>query len=76
MKDGVDGIAVSFTSDEVERLANFQAFGFLPELLARFTRFVPFDALDAATLMDILRSSVLDRLTREQADLAAPDGRP
>jgi ATP-dependent Clp protease ATP-binding subunit ClpX len=60
-----DGIAVSFTSDEVERLANFQAFGFLPELLARFTRFVPFDALDAATLMDILRSSVLDRLTRE-----------
>jgi ATP-dependent Clp protease ATP-binding subunit ClpX len=60
-----DGIAVSFTSDEVERLANFQAFGFVPELLARFTRFVPFDALDAATLMDILRSSVLDRLTRE-----------
>jgi ATP-dependent Clp protease ATP-binding subunit ClpX len=60
-----DGIAVSFTSDEVERLANFQAFGFLPELLARFTRFVPFDALDAATLMDILRSSVIDRLTRE-----------
>jgi len=35
------------------------------ELLARFTRFVPFEALDAATLMDILRSSVLDRLTRE-----------
>ena len=62
---GGDGIAVGFTSDEVERLANFQAFGFLPELLARFTRFVPFDALDAATLMDILRSSVLDRLIRE-----------
>ncbi|HET6150686.1 MAG TPA: AAA family ATPase [Polyangia bacterium] len=63
-----DGIAVSFTSEEVERLANFQAFGFLPELLARFTRFVPFEALDAATLMDILRSSVLDRLTREFED--------
>jgi ATP-dependent Clp protease ATP-binding subunit ClpX len=60
-----DGIAVSFTSEEVERLANFQAFGFLPELLARFTRFVPFEALDAATLMDILRNSVIDRLTRE-----------
>jgi ATP-dependent Clp protease ATP-binding subunit ClpX len=63
-----DGIAVSFTSEEVERLANFQAFGFLPELLARFTRFVPFDALDAATLMDILRSNVIDRLTREFED--------
>jgi ATP-dependent Clp protease ATP-binding subunit ClpX len=63
-----DGIAVSFTTEEVEQLANFQAFGFLPELLARFTRFVPFAALDAATLTDILRSSVLDRLTREFED--------
>jgi ATP-dependent Clp protease ATP-binding subunit ClpX len=63
-----DKIAVSFTSEEVEHLANFQAFGFLPELLARFTRFVPFAALDASTLMDILRSSVLDRLTREFED--------
>jgi ATP-dependent Clp protease ATP-binding subunit ClpX len=63
-----DAIAVSFTSEEVERLANFQAFGFLPELLARFTRFVPFDALDAGTLMDILRSNVIDRLTREFED--------
>jgi ATP-dependent Clp protease ATP-binding subunit ClpX len=64
----VDGIAVGFTSEEVEHLANFQAFGFLPELLARFTRFVPFDALNAATLMDILRSGVIDRLTREFED--------
>jgi ATP-dependent Clp protease ATP-binding subunit ClpX len=63
-----DGIAVSFTAEEVEQLANFQAFGFLPELLARFTRFVPFAALDEGTLMDILRSGVLDRLTREFED--------
>jgi len=47
---------------------HFQAFGFLPELLARFTRFVPFEALDATTLMDILRSSVIERLTREFED--------
>jgi ATP-dependent Clp protease ATP-binding subunit ClpX len=63
-----DGIAVSFTSEEVEQLANFQAFGFLPELLARFNRFVPFEALDAKTLMDILRTSVIDRLAREFED--------
>src|SRR5881394_3250256 len=62
------GIAVSFTSAEVEDLANFQTFGFLPELLARFGRFVPFEALDAATLMDILRSNVVDRLVREFED--------
>lgn len=63
-----DGIAVSFTTEEVEQIANFQAFGFLPELLARFSRFVPFAALDAATLMDILCSNVIDKLTREFED--------
>lgn len=63
-----DGIAVSFTTEEVEDMGNFQAFGFLPELLARFGRFVPFTALDAATLMDILRTNVVDKLTREFED--------
>jgi ATP-dependent Clp protease ATP-binding subunit ClpX len=65
---GTDGIAVSFTRDEVETLANFQAFGFLPELLARFGRFVPFEALDAATLLDILRTNVVERVRREFED--------
>jgi ATP-dependent Clp protease ATP-binding subunit ClpX len=63
-----DGIAISFTAEEVEHVANFQAYGFLPELLARFSRFVPFDALDEGTLMDILRTNVVDRLTREFED--------
>jgi ATP-dependent Clp protease ATP-binding subunit ClpX len=63
-----DRIAVSFTAEEVEQLANFQAFGFLPELLARFSRFVPFEALDAGTLMEILRANVIDKLIREFED--------
>jgi ATP-dependent Clp protease ATP-binding subunit ClpX len=60
-----DAVAVSYAPEEVEQVANFQAYGFLPELLARFSRFVPFQALDAATLTDILKSNVIDRLTRE-----------
>src|SRR5690349_24584315 len=32
-----DAIAVDFTADQVENVANFQAYGFLPELVARFT---------------------------------------
>src|SRR5678815_935433 len=60
-----DAIAVDFTSDQVENVANFQAYGFLPELVARFTRVVPFKALDASTLKDILRSDVVQRMTRE-----------
>ncbi|HEY0709517.1 MAG TPA: AAA family ATPase [Polyangia bacterium] len=63
-----DAIAVSFTASEVEQVGNFQAYGFLPELLARFSRFVPFEALDADTLMEILSSNVLDRLVREFED--------
>jgi ATP-dependent Clp protease ATP-binding subunit ClpX len=63
-----DAIAVSFTTDEVENIANFQAYGFLPELMARFTRIVPFRALDQGTLKDILRGNVIDRLTREFED--------
>jgi ATP-dependent Clp protease ATP-binding subunit ClpX len=61
----VDAIAVDFTNDEVESIANFQAYGFLPELIARFTRVVPFRALSAATLKDILRSDVIERMTSE-----------
>src|SRR5215468_3819462 len=67
-KGATDAIAVSFTAEEVENIANFQAYGFLPELMARFTRVVPFKALDASTLKDILQNNVIDRLTREFED--------
>ena len=55
-RGGGDAIAVSFTAEEVENIANFQAYGFLPELMARFTRVVPFKALDAGTLKEILQN--------------------
>jgi ATP-dependent Clp protease ATP-binding subunit ClpX len=60
-----DAIAVDFTADQVENVANFQAYGFLPELVARFTRVVPFKALDAGTLKDILKTDVIARMARE-----------
>jgi ATP-dependent Clp protease ATP-binding subunit ClpX len=60
-----DAIAVDFSAEQVENVANFQAYGFLPELVARFTRVVPFRALDAGTLKDILKSDVILRMTRE-----------
>jgi ATP-dependent Clp protease ATP-binding subunit ClpX len=65
---GQDAIAISLTPEEVENIANFQAYGFLPELMARFTRMVPFKALESTTLKDILRGNVIDRLTREFED--------
>jgi ATP-dependent Clp protease ATP-binding subunit ClpX len=60
-----EAIAVDLSAEQVESVANFQAYGFLPELVARFTRVVPFRALDAGTLKDILRSDVIQRMTRE-----------
>jgi ATP-dependent Clp protease ATP-binding subunit ClpX len=60
-----DAIAVDFSAEQVENVANFQAYGFLPELVARFTRVVPFRALDASTLKDILRTDVVSRMARE-----------
>jgi ATP-dependent Clp protease ATP-binding subunit ClpX len=67
-RTGLDAIAVSFSAEEVENIANFQAYGFLPELMARFTRVVPFQALDAGTLKEILQNNVIERLTREFDD--------
>jgi ATP-dependent Clp protease ATP-binding subunit ClpX len=62
-----EAIAVGFSAEQVESVANFQAYGFLPELIARFTRAVPFRALDAATLKDILRADVVARTAKEFA---------
>jgi ATP-dependent Clp protease ATP-binding subunit ClpX len=60
-----DAIAVDFTAEQVENISNFQAYGFLPELIARFTRIIPFRALDVGTLRDILRTDVVARMARE-----------
>jgi ATP-dependent Clp protease ATP-binding subunit ClpX len=67
-QSGLDQIAITFSPEEVENIANFQAYGFLPELMARFTRIVPFEALSPDTLKDILRVNVIERLTREFED--------
>jgi ATP-dependent Clp protease ATP-binding subunit ClpX len=63
-----DTIAFSLEPDDVENVANFQSYGFLPELIARFTRVVPFQPLAAETLKEILRCNVIDRLVAEFAD--------
>ena len=63
-----EAIAVNFKASDIENVANFQAYGFLPELIARFTRIVPFSALCRETLRDILTTDVISRMTREFED--------
>jgi len=47
-------IAYRIESEEIEDISRFYTYGFLPELIARFQRIIPFQPLDEATLKDIL----------------------
>ncbi len=57
---GEDGSALT-----IEEVASFQKFGFLPELIGRFSRIVSFPALPAATLRRILLENVLPQFQNE-----------
>ncbi len=62
-----DQIAVEYDQRELDNVVNFQEFGFLPELIARFTRIVPFAPLSIATLAEILERNVVVSFRRELA---------
>ncbi|MBE0433703.1 AAA family ATPase, partial [candidate division WOR-3 bacterium] len=51
-------ISYSLEEGQAENVYNFQNYGFLPELIARFTYVVPFKPLDSETLMKILEIRV------------------
>jgi len=57
-----NGDGSQLTLDEV---ASFQKFGFLPELIGRFSRIVTFQALPESTLKRILTENILPRFQNE-----------
>jgi ATP-dependent Clp protease ATP-binding subunit ClpX len=60
-----EAIAARFEEAEVGNVENFRAYGFLPELIGRFSRIVPFLPLDESTLRSILVDNVLRRYIEE-----------
>ena len=60
-----DRIAVSYSIDDVEMTGNFINYGFLPELIGRFGRIIPFSFLDEEQLGDILKRNTLKRYYNE-----------
>jgi ATP-dependent Clp protease ATP-binding subunit ClpX len=58
-------IAVKLDDQEVNDIENFQLYGFIPELMGRFTRIVTLDPLDRDTLKAILLDSVVRKFVRE-----------
>lgn len=53
-------IAYKLSQKEADEIGNFQSFGFIPELIARFTRTIPFQPLDASTLANILKIKIAE----------------
>lgn len=62
-----EAIAVRYDDKMLEQTNAFATYGFLPELIGRFTRVVPFEPLDEATLREILEDSVLRQYRQEFA---------
>jgi ATP-dependent Clp protease ATP-binding subunit ClpX len=60
-------IAELLTDEQLEQTAAFARYGFLPELIGRFTRIVSFAPLEARTLEEILQANVLLAYEREFA---------
>lgn len=62
-----DGIAFLLDEEDTVDLESFGTFGFLPELIARFGRVVPFEPLSEETLRRILEDNVVSRFVDEFA---------
>lgn len=60
-----DEIAYQLTADEINNIGNFQSYGFLPELVARFSRVVSLLPLDRRTLKQILIDNAIPRFVNE-----------
>lgn len=67
MKEGNEGIAVKLEENEIEDTENFSIYGFLPELIGRFSRIVALEPLSKKVLKEILISNVIEKYQKEFA---------
>jgi ATP-dependent Clp protease ATP-binding subunit ClpX len=58
-------IAVQYDQADLDDTVIFQEYGFLPELIGRFSRIIPFDPLSPETLREILDRNVIRTYRRE-----------
>ncbi|MEO1482340.1 MAG: AAA family ATPase [Myxococcota bacterium] len=63
-----EAIAAKLEEEVLERTAAFARYGFLPELIGRFSRVVLFEPLDASTLRSIIEGGVLEAYQAEFLD--------
>ncbi|MEM6531465.1 MAG: AAA family ATPase [Myxococcota bacterium] len=63
-----EAIAAKLEEEVLEKTAAFARYGFLPELIGRFSRVVLFEPLDASTLRSIIEEGVLAAYSAEFVD--------
>lgn len=70
-------IADGYTDEEMNMTTAFQRFGFLPELIGRFSRIVPFEALGENALRRILMQNVMsgwhEEMSTHRIDMVIDD---
>ena len=58
-------IAVSYDRGDVDKVAYFEKYGMMPELIGRFSRIVPFHALGKEELKNILTKNTVEQYGKE-----------
>lgn len=58
-------VAYSLREEHVNKVQHFQEYGIMPELIGRFSRIIPFDALNRVTLKEILVKNVMAKYAKE-----------
>jgi ATP-dependent Clp protease ATP-binding subunit ClpX len=61
----IGGISQPLSREDVEKAANFEAYGIMPELVGRFSRIVPFEPLSKTTLKEILHENTIVKYINE-----------
>lgn len=62
-----DDIAYQIDEDDLTKVAHFQQYGIMPELIGRFSRIIPFHPLQEDHLKDILNSNLIAKYQNELA---------
>ncbi len=61
----VNKVAVSYDRKDVDKVAHFEKYGMMPELIGRFSRIVPFHALGKKELKSILTKNTIEQYSKE-----------
>jgi len=64
-KSSADAVAVSLDKSDIDKVAYFEAYGLMPELIGRFSRIIPFRALTENELKQILEKNTLAQYRKE-----------